>query len=163
MLVNFIWKFLKYATKSRDFLYHVNIRHTFCKSLVKICTTEHKCRSFLWYFFQTYSSVADLFKIIYTQESWNNLFLKVKNTCNMYNIGVYLKVNKLRAGLEKKTSVVIKSHVKITIFEWNCNKSLCTIKIVHLLSGFNWHGGNKNLHICECLHYVKDNIKILHF
>ena len=26
-------------------------RYTFCESLVKICTTKHKCRSFLWYFF----------------------------------------------------------------------------------------------------------------
>ena len=26
------------------------IRHTFCESLVKICATKHKCRSFLWNF-----------------------------------------------------------------------------------------------------------------
>ena len=29
-------------------------RHTICVSLVKLCNTKHKCRSFLWCIFQTY-------------------------------------------------------------------------------------------------------------
>ena len=30
----------------------VLIIHTFCGSLLKLCVTKHKCRSFLWHFFQ---------------------------------------------------------------------------------------------------------------
>ena len=31
--------------------YVVLIRHTFYKSLMKICAIKHKCHSFLWYYF----------------------------------------------------------------------------------------------------------------
>ena len=34
--------------------------HTFCESLMKLCTTKHKFRPFLWYIFETWGSVSIL-------------------------------------------------------------------------------------------------------
>ena len=36
---------------------YISIRHTFCECLVNICVIKHKCRSLLWYYFQTYRTI----------------------------------------------------------------------------------------------------------
>ena len=63
IVVNSVWKLLKNAMKSHNLQLNQHIkmclliRHTFCKSLIKICVTKHKCPSFLWYYFR-YRSVC---------------------------------------------------------------------------------------------------------